>query len=45
MTNNIGFIGLGRMGRSMAANLQKKGFSLLVADLNPHSRCSSAQTG
>jgi 4-hydroxybutyrate dehydrogenase/sulfolactaldehyde 3-reductase len=35
MTDNIGFIGLGRMGRSMAANLQKKGFSLLVADLSP----------
>ena len=35
MTDTIGFIGLGRMGRSMAANLQKKGFGLLVADLNP----------
>ncbi|GAB2804165.1 sulfolactaldehyde 3-reductase [Comamonas piscis] len=34
MTDSIGFIGLGRMGRSMAANLQKKGFSLLVTDLN-----------
>lgn len=34
MTDSIGFIGLGRMGRSMAANLQKKGFGLLVTDLN-----------
>jgi 4-hydroxybutyrate dehydrogenase/sulfolactaldehyde 3-reductase len=30
----IGFIGLGRMGKPMAANLQKKGFDLLVMDLN-----------
>ena len=31
----IGFIGLGRMGRPMAANLCRKGFSLLVHDVNP----------
>jgi 4-hydroxybutyrate dehydrogenase / sulfolactaldehyde 3-reductase len=31
----VGFIGLGRMGRPMAANLCKKGFDLLVYDLNP----------
>lgn len=30
----IGFIGLGRMGLGMASNLQKKGFNLLVLDLN-----------
>lgn len=30
----IGFIGLGRMGKSMALNLQKKGFSLVVHDLH-----------
>ena len=35
MTDKIGFIGLGRMGKSMAANLQKKGFALQVTDLNP----------
>lgn len=34
MAEKIGFIGLGRMGKSMAANLQKKGFQLKVADLN-----------
>ncbi|WP_430769835.1 NAD(P)-binding domain-containing protein, partial [Stenotrophomonas maltophilia] len=28
----IGFIGLGRMGRGMASNLQTKGFSLMVHD-------------
>ena len=34
MAETIGFIGLGRMGKSMAANLQKKGFQLQVNDLN-----------
>ncbi|MFT3803682.1 MAG: NAD(P)-binding domain-containing protein [Burkholderiaceae bacterium] len=34
MTDRIGFIGLGRMGRPMAANLQKKGFQLEVTDLD-----------
>jgi len=29
----IGFIGLGRMGKSMAANLRKKGFELVVFDV------------
>ena len=33
-TQTIGFIGLGRMGRSMASNLQRKGFSTLSCDLN-----------
>ena len=36
MADPIGFIGLGRMGKSMAANLQKKGFALQVTDLNQH---------
>lgn len=31
----IGFIGLGRMGKPMAANLTRKGFDLVVLDLNP----------
>lgn len=31
----IGFIGLGAMGRGMAANCVKKGFDLIVHDLNP----------
>lgn len=35
MADKIGFIGLGRMGKPMAANLVKKGFSLVVHDLNP----------
>jgi 2-hydroxy-3-oxopropionate reductase len=35
MTQQIGFIGLGIMGRPMAANLLKKGCDLLVYDINP----------
>jgi 3-hydroxyisobutyrate dehydrogenase len=31
----IGFIGLGLMGGNMVENLQKKGFELVVMDLNP----------
>jgi len=31
----IGFIGLGRMGRPMAGNMQNKGFDLVVYDINP----------
>lgn len=31
----VGFIGLGRMGRSMAANLRRRGFELVVHDINP----------
>ena len=30
----IGFIGLGRMGRPMASNLCRKGFELVVHDVN-----------
>jgi 4-hydroxybutyrate dehydrogenase/sulfolactaldehyde 3-reductase len=32
--DKIGFIGLGRMGKPMASNMQKKGFALVVHDLN-----------
>ena len=31
----IGFIGLGRMGRPMASNMQRKGFTLVVHDIVP----------
>ncbi|MDI7048089.1 NAD(P)-binding domain-containing protein, partial [Escherichia coli] len=34
MMEKIGFIGLGRMGKPMAANLRKRGFELVVMDLN-----------
>lgn len=35
MLNKVGFIGLGTMGRHMAANLAKAGFDLLVYDVSP----------
>lgn len=35
MAEKIGFIGLGTMGKPMATNLLKKGFSLVVRDINP----------
>ena len=31
----VGFVGLGTMGRRMATNIQRGGFSLIVHDLNP----------
>lgn len=31
----VGFIGLGRMGRPMSSNLCRKGFRLVVTDVNP----------
>ena len=30
----VGFIGLGRMGKSMALNMARKGFELAVYDIN-----------
>src|SRR5579862_8262854 len=33
--DTIGFIGLGNMGRPMAANLCRKGFPVRVYDVNP----------
>jgi 2-hydroxy-3-oxopropionate reductase len=35
MIDKIGFIGLGIMGRPMAANLVKKGCDIMVHDINP----------
>lgn len=34
VVSRIGFIGLGRMGKPMASNLQRKGFDLIVFDIN-----------
>ena len=34
MSETVGFIGLGRMGRPMATNLCRKGFRLVVHDVN-----------
>jgi 4-hydroxybutyrate dehydrogenase / sulfolactaldehyde 3-reductase len=41
----IGFIGLGRMGRPMATNLQKKGFPLVVHDIVAESVASFVAAG
>jgi len=41
----IGFIGLGNMGRPMAANLQRKGFTLAVFDVNPAAVAELRQRG
>jgi len=34
-THQIGFVGLGNMGRPMASNLCRRGFELAVFDINP----------
>jgi 4-hydroxybutyrate dehydrogenase / sulfolactaldehyde 3-reductase len=41
----IGFIGLGRMGRPMASNLCRKGFRLLVCDIDPGPVAALRQLG
>ncbi|HZF06377.1 MAG TPA: NAD(P)-binding domain-containing protein, partial [Patescibacteria group bacterium] len=35
MAGPVGFIGLGNMGRPMALNLVKRGFALVVHDIDP----------
>jgi len=35
MTEAVGFVGLGNMGRPMALNLMAKGFALVVHDIDP----------
>ncbi len=41
----IGFIGLGRMGRPMVSNLQRKGFATLSFDVNPQAVAALAALG
>ena len=41
----IGFIGLGAMGSGMAANCVKKGFELVVHDINPEAVAFLVKTG
>ncbi|WDZ94963.1 NAD(P)-binding domain-containing protein [Herbaspirillum sp. WKF16] len=41
----IGFIGLGRMGLGMASNLQRKGFALVVHDLNKEAVAALVKLG
>ena len=42
---NIGFIGLGIMGKPMAKNLLKAGYPLVVHDLNPEAVKELVNTG
>ncbi len=43
--SRIGFIGLGRMGRPMAINMVKKGFDLVVLDINPEAVAALVAVG
>ncbi len=45
MTERIGFIGLGAMGKGMASNLQNKGFQLSVFDIDPQPMAVLVQLG
>jgi 3-hydroxyisobutyrate dehydrogenase-like beta-hydroxyacid dehydrogenase len=45
MKKRIGFIGLGQMGKWMALNLQKGGFNLTVADIDPAAVASVTAAG
>lgn len=45
MARNVGFIGLGNMGRHMAANLLKAGFELRVFDVVPEAMDDAASLG
>jgi len=45
MEKKIGFIGLGQMGKWMALNLQKSGFNLTVADIDPAAVASVTAAG
>lgn len=41
----VGFVGLGRMGRPMASNLQCKGFSVTGFDLNEQAKAALVEVG
>ena len=41
----VGFIGLGTMGASMAANLQKAGYKLVVHDVQRQNASPTSQAG
>jgi len=44
-TGKIGFIGLGRMGRPMASNLQRNGFATLSFDIDPQPLAALVELG
>jgi len=43
VTRTVGFVGLGRMGRLMAANLARAGFAVRSFDLNGSGNCRTAK--
>ena len=45
MSETFGFVGVGRMGRGMASNLQRKGFTLSVYDVVPDALIPVTQLG
>ena len=45
MSSKVGFIGLGRMGSSMARNLLNKGFNVAGYDVNPEAVSALAKRG
>src|SRR5262245_26391529 len=45
MREAVGFIGLGNMGRPMALNLARHGFSLIVHDIDPAKTAPLAERG
>lgn len=45
MSETYGFVGIGRMGRGMASNMQRKGFPLTVFDVSPDALIPVTQLG
>lgn len=45
MTETVGFIGLGAMGRPMASNMRRKGFDMVVYDLDPAAVAALVELG
>jgi 4-hydroxybutyrate dehydrogenase / sulfolactaldehyde 3-reductase len=45
MSERVGFIGLGNMGRGLSSNLCRKGFALTVFDINPEPVAHLRQLG
>lgn len=45
MQMKIGFVGLGRMGRPMASNMQRKGFAVTGFDLNAQAGAALVEAG
>ena len=44
-SNTVGFIGLGNMGKGMALNFARKGYPLIVFDINQNAMRSVVEQG